>query len=208
MTSGSSRRCACRTHEIPRRPDACLRPLAVKIRGNPQAGSAYTRMPRPRFVDIFSGLEREAKPERCACARPDCGRRCRRVGDDARTAIARTRVRADGAARARASVLVPAACSRGALRRWRGAPCRAGTARSRGRRELYTGVWGAKTRDRQREWGGLQQEPILAPTGPAAASLPNRWARDSAGPRYAARRWTTAPLRLPAVSSTPSARKQ
>lgn len=30
----------------------------------------------------------------------------------------------------------------------------------------------------------------------------------SAAPRYPARRWTTAPLRLPAVSSTPIARKQ
>jgi hypothetical protein len=37
------------------------------------------------------------------------------------------------------------------------------------------------------------------------------WAPDrvrSAGPRYATRRWRTAPLRLPAVSSTPIARRQ
>jgi hypothetical protein len=48
----------------------------------------------------------------------------------------------------------------------------------------------------------------LVRTGPATVPPRIAWACDCAGPRYAARRWTTAPLRFPAVSSTPIARRQ
>jgi hypothetical protein len=94
-TSDSSRSAWRRSQRDPRE----IRRQARRIRGCHALGS----------LGIFGGREREAKPERRARARPDSGRRCRGVGDDAGAAVACAGVARGGADRAGASVLVSAA---------------------------------------------------------------------------------------------------